>query len=166
MDDWLALPPETFSLSSGDRDQAGERALEEVIAIGIQPLGEIQTLTLRHPLAVSGVLDFWLDLTRGPIPMGGDAGSLNVTYPAFAESRAQLVARAGPSMRFVMDWADPDAFTLNLTLGQSGHPLSPHFDDQLEDFLGGRPWRVPFSRDQVEQRASSRLMLTPTDRPP
>jgi len=70
-----------------------------------------------------------------------------------------LSARAGASMRYVMDWSDPDAFTLNLTLGQSGHPLSRHFDDQLDDFMNGRPWVVPFSRAAVASRAVSRLTL-------
>jgi len=161
MDDWLALPPEAFELNALERDEAARRALEDALSAGIQPLGDIQSLTIRHPLAVSGPLDAWLDLTRGPLPIGGDAGSLNVAYVAFDEAGQRIVARAGPSMRFVMDWSDPDAFTLNLTLGQSGHPLSPHFDDQLDDFMAGRPWRVPFSRQQVEAGAASRLRLVP-----
>jgi acyl-homoserine lactone acylase PvdQ len=64
-------------------------------------------------------------------------------------------------MRYVLDWANPDAFTLNLTMGQSGHPLSPHFDDFLADFLAGTPWTVPWHREIVEQRARSRLTLAP-----
>ena len=91
--------------------------------------------------------------------MGGGPGSLNVTYHSFDPGRVHLTARAGASMRFVMDWSDPDAFTLNLTLGQSGHPLSPHFDDQLDDFLTGRPWTLPFSREAVSLGSVSRLTL-------
>ena len=159
LDDWMNQPPEGFDLGAMPREQAGERALEDALKHGIRPLGTIQTLTIAHPLSQSGLLNAWLDLSRGPIAIGGGPGSLNVTYHSFNNDRVQLTARAGASMRFVMDWSEPDAFTLNLTLGQSGHPLSDHFDDQLADFLSGNPWPVPFTRSEVARRAVSTLTL-------
>ncbi|MEX0914608.1 MAG: penicillin acylase family protein, partial [Wenzhouxiangellaceae bacterium] len=159
LDDWMHLPPEDFDLAAMPREQAAEQALEDVLRHGIRPLGALQTLTIAHPLARAGLLDAWLNLSRGPIPIGGGPGSLNVTYHSFDADRVHLTARAGASMRFVMDWSDPDAFTLNLTLGQSGHPLSAHFDDQLADFLTGTPWTVPFNREAVEQQSVSKLTL-------
>ena len=159
LDDWMMQPPAAFELSAIDLDEAAGRALDDVLRLGIPPLGAVQTLTIAHPLAQAGLLDRWLNLTRGPLPIGGGPGSLNVTYHAFDDQRARLTARAGASMRFVLDWADPDAFTLNLTLGQSGHPLSPHFDDQLGDFLTGTPWTVPFSQSAVDAQAVSTLRL-------
>ena len=159
LDDWLHRPPEGFEIAAIDRDEAAARALVEVLDYGIRALGEIQTLRINHPLAVSPPLDAWLDLSRGPFPIGSGPGGLNVTYHRWNEATQTLSARAGPSMRYVMDWSDPDGFTLNLTLGQSGHPLSPHFDDQLEAFLDGEPWIVPFSREAVEARSQSRLLL-------
>lgn len=159
LDDWMQRPPAGLDLAAMPREEAAERALADVLKRGVRPLGAIQTLTIAHPMAQAGLLDAWLELSRGPIPIGGGPGSLNVTYHSFDPESTQLTARAGASMRFVMDWADPDAFTLNLTLGQSGHPLSGHFDDQLIDFLEGRPWNVPFTRAAVEQRAASKLVL-------
>jgi len=159
LDDWMNMTPDDFDLGAMPREQAAALALEDALKHGVRPLGAFQTLTIAHPLAQSGILDAWLDLSRGPIPIGGGPGSLNVTYHSFDAERVHLTARAGASMRFVMDWSNPDAFTLNLTLGQSGHPLSPHFDDQLADFLAGNPWTVPFSRDKVIRRAVSTLTL-------
>jgi len=159
LDDWMHHPPEEFELTAMAREQAAAKALEDLLRHGIRPLGAIQTLTIAHPLAQAGLLDAWLGLSRGPIPVGGSPGSLNVTYHSFDAERVQLTARAGASMRFVLDWADPDAFTLNLTMGQSGHPLSEHFDDQLADFLTGEPWTVPFDRGAVEQRSVARVVL-------
>jgi acyl-homoserine lactone acylase PvdQ len=40
-------------------------------------------------------------------------------------------------MRFVVDFADPEATTLVLQLGTSGHLGSPHRTDQLRDWLDG-----------------------------
>jgi penicillin amidase len=159
LDDWLHRPPDDFDLTAAARDAAARRALDEALKHGIRPLGAIQTLTIAHPLSDAGMLDAWLGLSRGPFPIGGDPGSLNVTYHRFDPARKRLEAAAGASMRFVMDWADPDAFTLNLTLGQSGHPLSPHFDDFLSAFRNGEPWTVPFSREAVERASVSRLIL-------
>jgi len=159
LDDWLHRPPEGFELTAAARDAAARRALDEALKHGIRPLGAIQTLTIAHPLSEAGFLDAWLSLSRGPFPIGGDPGSLNVTYHRFDAVNKRLHAAAGASMRFVMDWADPDAFTLNLTLGQSGHPLSPHFDDFLPAFRDGEPWPVPFSREAVERQTASRLLL-------
>ena len=60
--------------------------------------------------------------------MGGSTRSVRVTAPAF-----------GQSMRFVVDWGDPEATTLVLPLGVSGHLGSPHRFDQFEDWLKGDP---------------------------
>lgn len=162
-DQILTRIPETGALADVDVADGARRALQQALDHDAAGLGEIQSLTIRHPLAGNPVLNGWLDLTRGPFAVGGDAGSLNVSYSHRGEDGTFQV-RAGASMRFVMDWSDPDAFTLNLTLGQSGHPLSRHFDDFLPAYFAGEPWVVPFGRPAVEARASSRLELHPAPR--
>ena len=161
LDEWLHAGPAAVPAPKRDLNEASRLALDDALRPGLWPLGMIQDLTIRHPMAQAGLLDRWLRLSRGPIPMGGDAGSLNVTYASFNPDSARLRARAGASMRYVLDWSDLDSFTLNLTLGQSGNPLSPHFDDFLPDFLSGQPWTVPWSREAVEQSAINRLLLKP-----
>jgi len=161
LDEWLHEPETAPGYEDINLNAAATVALEDALKAGAWPLGAFQDLTIRHPLAQAGLLNSWLKLTRGPIPIGGDAGSLNVTYASFNPDNARLRARAGASMRYVMDWSDPDSFTLNLTLGQSGNPFSPHFDDFLPDFLAGTPWVVPWSREVVEAGAVNRLVLRP-----
>ncbi|WP_376690585.1 penicillin acylase family protein [Wenzhouxiangella sp. EGI_FJ10409] len=161
LDNWMHSSPDEAFPPGIDRHGAALAALEDALKIGIHPLGRLQTLSIRHPLANNGLLDSWLNLTRGPVPRGGDAGSLNVSYVDFDPDTGQLGVRGGASMRFVMDWSDRDAFTLNLTFGQSGNPFSPHFDDFFDDFLTGEPWPVPWSREAVAERATNRIRLTP-----
>ena len=160
LDDWLAAPG-AAPVSVVDRDTAAEQALDDALRGPRRPLGAIQTLTVAHPLARAPLLDRWLDLARGPLPIGGGPGALNVTYHRWDPASEQLRAAAGASMRFVMDWADVDGFTLNLALGQSGHPLSPHFDDFLADWRSGTPWTVPWSDAAVEAATVSTLRLQP-----
>ena len=160
-DEWLHAPPQRAPMDWIDRDQAALEAFEKALRAGVHPLGAFQQLSIRHPMADNPILDRWLRLSRGPFPVGGDPGSLNVSYAMFDRDRATLRSRAGASMRYVMDWSDPDSFTLNLTVGQSGHPLSPHFDDFLPDFLDGTPWVVPWSREAVEARTRMHLLMRP-----
>lgn len=123
--------------------------------------GEACTLTVTHPLSRVKILDAWLGLDRGPFPSGGDPGTLNANFFSFDEDSGSFRTHVGPSMRFVLDWADVDAFTLTGALGQSGNPFSPHYDDFLPMARSGEAWNVPFSREKVQARAASTLTLTP-----
>jgi penicillin G amidase len=163
-DEWLHAPSDGAPMGWIDRDQVALEAFEKALQAGARPLGAIQHLNIRHPMADNPILNRWLRLSRGPFPVGGDPGSLNVSYAMFDRENTNLRSRAGASMRYVMDWSDPDAFRLNLTVGQSGHPLSPHFDDFLADFLDGTPWIVPWSREMVDNAARNRLLLKPDGR--
>ena len=161
MDGWLHEGEDFPDLAVRDRDEAALMALDDALRAGARPLGFIQTLHVRHPLAEAGILDRWLGLSRGPFPFGGDASSLNANFAQFDTETATWRSRAGASMRYSLDWSDPDAFTLNLALGQSGHPLSPHFDSFLAEFLEGEAWTVPWTPEVVRDRAESRLLLAP-----
>lgn len=153
---------DTRTAAAEDATALSARAMRAALAERWQrPFGAMQTLTVRHPLASVRLLDRWLGLTRGPFPAGGDYATLDAAFAVFDTVTRTLHNEAGPSMRFVMNWADPDGFTLSRHLGQSGNPLSPHFDDFLAPHLAGEPWPMPFSRSRIEQRAVSRLRLVP-----
>ncbi len=138
------------------------RAADRAVAmVGDRSWGEILRLDIRHPLGSVGLLDAWLGLNRGPLAMGGDSGSLNATWYRLDAASGTFHATIGPSMRFVLDWADPDSFAILTNLGQSGNPLSRHYDDFLDDWYRGRSWTVPCSRAAVEARAVGRLGLVP-----
>ncbi|MGH7533891.1 MAG: penicillin acylase family protein [Gemmatimonadales bacterium] len=134
------------------------RAIDEARG---RTLGQVQTLTVRHPLSVVSLLNRWLHLTRGPYPMGGDPTTLDASYRAYDRTTGTFRVIVGPSMRFVLDWAQPDDFSMTIPMGESGNPLSPHFDDFLTLHSAGGRWVVPFSRDSVESRAVSVLRLEP-----
>ena len=125
--------------------------------------GDICRLRVVHPLSrapwIGKLLDFWLGLNRGPYPALGDDGSLNASFNFWDKKRGELASVAGPSMRFVLDWADLDSFTIQGNFGQSGNPLSPHYDDFFELMRNGERWVVPFTREKVYQRRVGLLKL-------
>jgi penicillin amidase len=122
--------------------------------------GEACTLLIRHPLARVQVLDTWLRLNRGPFAGSGDPGSLNANFFSYHEESKSFRTHVGPSMRFVLDWADVDAFSIYGALGQSGNPFSPHYDDFLELARKGGRWNVPFTREKVYAAKTSMVTLT------
>ncbi|HUP61411.1 MAG TPA: penicillin acylase family protein [Thermoanaerobaculia bacterium] len=138
------------------------RAMREAVTIASdRTWGEASTLTVQHPLARVKLLDWWLKLNRGPQPAPGDNGTLNANFFSFREEKKEFHSRLGPSMRFVLDWSDVDAFTLNGALGQSGNPFSPHYDDFLDMMRRGEEWNVPFTKEKVYAKKASLLRLVP-----
>jgi penicillin amidase len=67
----------------------------------------------------------------------------------------------GPSERFTADLADPDRTTLNLVLGQSGNPASPWYMDQLQSWLHGTTYPLPYTPAATQPTITHTLTLTP-----
>lgn len=94
---------------------------------------------------------FTLDLETG----GGDFTVNRATPTRDPERRFQQVH--GPGLRAVFDLSDLDASRFSITPGQSGHPLSRHFNDLAEAWRDGDT--VPLVAP--EPKNSSRLVLDP-----
>jgi penicillin amidase len=62
-----------------------------------------------------------------------------------------------PSMRLIVDLGDLNGSLANVTTGQSGQILSPHYKDQFEAHYYGRSFPMQFRR--VE--AADTLVFTP-----
>jgi penicillin amidase len=65
------------------------------------------------------------------------------------------------SMRFIADPGDWDRTQHGITLGESGLPSSPHWQDQLADWRGVTPRVFPFSRAAVERATREIIVMTP-----
>jgi penicillin amidase len=66
---------------------------------------------------------------------------------------APFLAVTGPVYRGVYDFADPDSSVFIVSTGQSGHPLSRHYDDLSE--LWRRGEYIPMSLDPALARAAA-----------
>jgi penicillin G amidase len=63
----------------------------------------------------------------GPVPMSGSTFTVK-----------QTTQRIGPSMRFIADLSNWDQSLNNITIGQSGQFLSPHYKDQWDEYYVGK----------------------------
>ena len=109
----------------GDRDAVLGAAVRDIALDGTW--GERNRLGVQHPFGRGGGLLGWIFNPPTP-PLSGCDRCVRVATPEF-----------GQSMRFVVDFADPDATTLVLPLGTSGHLWSAHRTDQQREWLAGDP---------------------------
>ena len=99
-----------------------------------------------------------------PRSVGGAGDIPNATWfdPAVKDGgRVDYQVVSGASMRMTVDMGDLDGARWVISSGASGHPWSPHVNDQFEAWAEGRmyPWR--FSRGAIEASAAHTLRLRP-----
>ncbi len=132
---------------------------------GSDPAGwrwdRVHTITFRHPAGRFAPLSPLLD--RGPFGLAGDRDTLrralytlNDPFEVTAAASWRQVVELGPEVR---------AWTI-LPTGNEAHFLSPHYDDQIDDWLAGRLRPAPTSRREVEAAVERRMRLLPAARPP
>jgi penicillin G amidase len=131
--------------------------------------GQVHQLRLEHPVLGGDTVP---DLVRrlvnpAPVPVAGGSSVVNAMgYDAAARDelgRTDFSVTAGPSMRMVVDLADRDASTWVAGPGNSGHPGSPHYTDQMRAWAQGETFPWPSTRAAVDEAGSDVLTLTPPD---
>ena len=96
--------------------------------------GKDHTLELKHALGeVPGLNVFF---NSGPRQMGGGTETINNLVSKISKADHRITA--GPSMRTLIDFSQSDNILIINPLGQSGHRLSPHFQDQANMFRDGK----------------------------
>ena len=120
--------------------------------------GRIRPLTLRNP--VGDKQKFFAPIfNRGPIPWGGDANTVSQAAAFTEEPTANPMVIA--SLRMVIDVGKWEESRFILPGGQSGNPLSPHYDDMLPLWRKGEGVPIAWSPDRVETATRKTLSLTP-----
>lgn len=119
--------------------------------------GTVRPLTLRHPVGDRKPMDRVFN--RGPFPFGGDAN----TIAQASVGPLDPLANPGfvPSLRAVFDVGAWEESRFVLPAGQSGNPLSPHYDDQLPLWRTGRSIPIAFTEHEVERATRDVLQLLP-----
>lgn len=106
----------------------------------------LHRVTFRHELgrAVPGLSRL---LDRGPWPWGGGNPVLGRARYRYG---GDFEARGGASVRTVIALTEPPRAAAVVAGGQSGHFLSPHYDDQFSAWLAGRLLPLASAPDRIE----------------
>lgn len=92
-----------------------------------------------------------------PVSMAsGRWGALAAYGARQANGSKKLYGYRGNSFVAVVEFGDKVKAKSLLAGGQSGDPDSPHFDDQVQDYIAGRFKDVAYYREDVEARAVER----------
>src|SRR5262249_36263924 len=121
--------------------------------------GRIHELRLEHPLARVAPLRRLLN--RGGFAIGGDGGTPLQT--GAAPSSAAAPVPCVPTVRRTAASGDRTGWVCVIPGGQSGPPLSRHYADQIELFMGGRYHPMLWTRADVEANLEAETRLLPTD---
>ena len=117
--------------------------------------GQLHKIHLRHVLTQRGDLGTLLD--RGGRPVRGNG--MTVCNTGFDPNWG---AAMGANYRLISDLStDPPGLWAVDAQGQSGHPGSPHYGDQLTEWLAGRYHFLPLDRAAATREAVTTLTLTP-----
>ena len=119
--------------------------------------GSVRPLTLTHPLGAGRWLARVFNL--GPVSWGGDADTINQASVRPLDPLGQPDSIA--SMRVVIDvgaWGDS---RFVLPAGQSGNPLSPHYDDLFPLWQRGEGVPIAWTPEEVRAATRDTLELVP-----
>ena len=119
--------------------------------------GTARKLTLRHPAGNGRVLSRVFNL--GPFPWGGDANTISQAAPDPVDPTGNPIAIA--SLRMVVEVGNWGNSRFVVPGGQSGNPLSPHYQDMLPLWRRGEGAPIAWSEDDVEKAKISTLRLIP-----
>ncbi len=152
------------------RPRTREELLQEALTSAVKKIREAVGDSMRrwdwgrthqvryvHPLGSARLLKNVFN--RGPLPVGGDAFTLNV-----ARSPLRLPVehvQAAASYRQIFEVGTWDRAQSVINVGQSGHPLGDHYDDQIMMWKEGNYHAMPWSREAVEAATVYRLRLEP-----
>ncbi|HLS74142.1 MAG TPA: penicillin acylase family protein [Actinomycetaceae bacterium] len=119
----------------------------------------------QHPVLgsdVPGLVSWYVNPSE--VGVGGGSSIVNATSwhaGAAEDGRRDYSVTAIPSMRMAVELGDPDASRWVNFTGVSGHPASAHYEDQLPTWAEGGTYPWPFTREAVEEAATSTTTLTP-----
>jgi penicillin amidase len=119
--------------------------------------GRLRPLVMHHRMGRNGLLRRVFNL--GPIPFGGDADTINqaAVLPLDPLAPADNIA----SVRVVLDVGAWHNSRFALPGGQSGNPLSPHYDDQFALWQQGEGVPIAWTDDEVCRATRDTLELLP-----
>jgi len=123
--------------------------------------GDIHKVKFRHLLGIVPAFDKIFNI--GPFDIGGDQTTINNSEYSFNEvmKNGDFMNILGPSMRIIVNMADPEhSLSVNST-GQSGQPLHPNYQDQARMWQFGEYKTNTMSEFEMNVKEYKLLTLIP-----
>src|SRR6056297_753832 len=117
---------------------------------------KVHTLEHQHPFGQVESLRKYFNV--GPFPVEGTREVINnLSFPY--DSTGYYKVSSGPSTRRIIDFSDVENSISILPTGQSGNPLSRHYQDQAEMYVNGEFRKMMMNEQEIEETAASVLIF-------
>jgi penicillin amidase len=114
-------------------------------------------VTFEHPIGKVKLFSSFFNV--GPFAIDGSNEVIN-NQLFFYSDDAKIEVKGGPSTRRIIDFSDIENSWSVLPTGQSGNPMSQHYDDQAELFVKGKFRKMKLNKQEIEA-TSTKLIFKP-----
>lgn len=119
--------------------------------------GKVHQVAFQHPIGKVKLLSKFFNV--GTFPIAGTNEVINNQLFIYTDD-AQINTKGGPSTRRIIDFSDIENSWSVLPTGQSGNPMSKHYDDQTDLFVKGKFRKMKLNKREIEA-TSTKIIFKP-----
>lgn len=120
---------------------------------------KVHKIEFQHP--IGNVKLFSKFFNVGKFRISGTNEVINNQLFIYSDD-AEINVKGGPSTRRIIDFSDIENSWSILPSGQSGNPMSKHYDDQAEMFVNGKFRKMKLNKEEIIN-TSSKLIFKPKE---
>lgn len=118
---------------------------------------KVHKVEFQHPIGKINLFSGFFNV--GSFPISGSNEVINNQLFIYSDD-AGLNVKGGPSTRRIIDFSDIENSWSVLPTGQSGNPMSQHYDDQADLFVAGKFRKMKLNKKEIET-TSTKLVFKP-----
>ena len=120
---------------------------------------KVHQVSFQHPIGKIKLLRKFFNV--GFFPIAGSNEVINNQFFTYTDD-AMLQVKGGPSTRRIIDFSDIENSWSVLPTGQSGNPMSKHYDDQANLFVEGKFRKMKLNKAEIV-KTSTKLIFKPKE---
>ena len=125
--------------------------------IGKWQWAKVHKVTFQHPIGKVKLFSKFFNV--GSYSIAGTNEVINNQLFIYTDD-AEINTKGGPSTRRIIDFSDIENSWSVLPTGQSGNPMSKHYDDQSELFVNGKFRKMMINKKEIVS-TSTKLVFDP-----
>lgn len=118
---------------------------------------KVHVIEHQHPIGQVKLFSKFFNV--GSFPIAGSNEVIN-NQMFFYSDEQQYSIKAGPSTRRIIDFSDIENSVSVLPTGNSGNPMSKHYDDQADLFVQGKFRKMKLNKTEII-KTSTKLVFNP-----
>jgi penicillin amidase len=118
---------------------------------------KVHKVEFQHPIGKLKLFSTFFNV--GSFPIAGTNEVINNQLFIYSDD-AEIQVKGGPSTRRIIDFSDIENSWSILPTGQSGNPMSDHYNDQTDLFVKGKFRKMKLNKKEIEA-TSTKLIFKP-----